>query len=138
MICIVIATFYACDPMYHLTVANYTDKYQQVTLRSKIDSATYYKVVPNEIFKEGDKLETKVLFPLIHEYNTISPKNYRLVTIELPPYQRVILDTGIGRYVESPIVINGDTIKKDSIKSKFIKTAPKGKLGGNKQVIVLK
>ena len=121
--------------MYHLIVVNYTNEYKQVILRSKIDSACYYKAVPDEIFEEGEKIATKAVYPPLKDTNERS----RLVTVEVPPHQRAVLCTGIGRYMYFPIIINNDTIKQDSIHySKFIMIAPKDKLGGIKNVIVLK
>lgn len=134
LLLILICICSACDPMYHLIVMNYTDEYKQVTLQSKIDSAYYYKAIPDEIFKEGEKLAKKAMYPL-KDKNERS----RLVTVEVPPHQRAVLCQGIGRYIDFPIIINNDTIKLDSIHySKFIMIAPKDKLGGIKNVIVLK
>lgn len=125
----------ACDPMYHLIVVNYTDEYKQVTLQSKIDSAYYYKAIPDEIFKEGEKLAKKAMYPL-KDKNERS----RLVTVEVPPHQRAVLCTGIGRYMYFPIIINNDTIKQDSVHySKWRLKAPENELGNlTKNVIVLK
>lgn len=137
---IVFLSFCSCDPIYRLIVVNNTEYYKEVTLKSNLDSATYYEAIPNDIFAEGEKLGTKSLYPLLtpkQKEQASTNYGYRFITVQVPPHQRVILDYGIYGYPSSPIIINNDTIKSDSIiKSKYFKPF-KDKLPGYKQVIVL-
>lgn len=127
---IFLLTFNACDVMHDFTVINYTDRYQEVTFKSRLDSATFYTALPNDVFSEGKLIGTKAL-SLINRQNENRSK-YRFVSVLVPPNQKVIINKDLWLYPEEfPIIVNNDTVPSDSL---IVRKSFKG----HKHILVLK